>query len=270
MAKKKRRKKQRDSKFVLPTEKTAPSMRIGDYSMLIHGLPKVGKTSVAAQFPETLFLCFEPGTKGLDTYEIHVESWADFVGWAKALAADRSKYKTIVIDTVDIAHKLCREFICRKLGVTHPSQAGWGEGWDGLSTEFQKWMAKIQKLGRGVIFISHSQEKEITALGGDTYNRIVPTLSNSAAKIMVGMSDFIFYFYMGKKERRWIRVDGTAEIEAGTRGETGLHFKDLKVIPMGENAHEAYVNLLKGFKNELKPRKKPAEKPKKKRKKKEL
>jgi len=250
MAKKKRRTS--SSGFTLPTEMKSPSGHIGDYSILLHGEPKIGKTSLASCFPEVFFLEFEPGTKGLHRFSEEVSSWSDFQGWVTALDKDRSQFKTVVIDTADIAYKLCREHVCRKHGMEHPSDEGYGKGWDLVSTEFQKWMSKIQKTGRGVIFISHSQYKEVKSFDGTSRHKIMPTLSNSAAKVMIGMVDFIFYFYFGKGDRRRLQVEGTSDIEAGTRGEDGLHFKGITSIAMGANEKEAYANLIKGFKNQLK------------------
>ena len=60
------------SGLTLPTEKSKPSSRLGDYTWLIYGAKKIGKTSLVAQFPETLILSFEPGTKALEVFQTRI------------------------------------------------------------------------------------------------------------------------------------------------------------------------------------------------------
>ncbi|HOK47887.1 MAG TPA: AAA family ATPase, partial [Bryobacteraceae bacterium] len=61
--------------MALPTKKTPPRANLGDYSILIYGPTKIGKTTLASQFPEALFLATEPGLNALEAYQIPITSW---------------------------------------------------------------------------------------------------------------------------------------------------------------------------------------------------
>ena len=47
----------------LPTKKSKIESDLSKYSILLYGKIKIGKTSLAAQFPDALFLMTEPGGK---------------------------------------------------------------------------------------------------------------------------------------------------------------------------------------------------------------
>ena len=68
----------RKRKLVLPKKRTPACTDLSKYTMLLYGREKIGKTSLASQFPETLFLFFEPGGIGLDLFEMSIESWESF------------------------------------------------------------------------------------------------------------------------------------------------------------------------------------------------
>ena len=45
----------------LPTTKTKPTTDLAKQSILLYGVPKLGKSSFASQFPEARFFECEPG-----------------------------------------------------------------------------------------------------------------------------------------------------------------------------------------------------------------
>lgn len=73
--------------------------------------------------------------------------------------------------------------------------------------------------GYAVLFISHDKIKTITRIDGTTYDKIVPTVSDSINNIVKNMSDLIAYCYQdaNDNERYMIlrSLDGT--VEAGSR-----------------------------------------------------
>src|SRR3990167_9705344 len=152
--------KKQSKELSLPNEVSEPSNDISEYSILLYGREKIGKTTFAAQFPDAFFLLFEPGGKALSIYRREVLNWKDFLGYIKLLKED-DRFKTIVIDTVDLCYKACYDHIMEERGIDHPSEEDWGMAWNLIKDEFTRAMATIQKLGRGVILISHAQEKEL-------------------------------------------------------------------------------------------------------------
>lgn len=236
----------------LPSEASIPSNKLGDYSILLYGEKKIGKTSLASKFKDAFFFMLEPGAKALAIYQRPVTSWAEFKKYIALLQSDK-KFGTVVIDTIDIAYKLCHLYVCQKLVIQHPSDEEWGKGWEAIRDEFTGEVNKLLALNKGVIFISHAAEKEITTRIGDKYHKIAPTMSNQARDVLEGIVDiWAYYCYDGKQ--RVLMVEGDDHIGAGHRLERRFKYTDgtaIKEIPMGTNANEAFKLFLEAFNNQL-------------------
>lgn len=86
----------------------------------IYSLPKVGKTSLACQFPNNLLLGFEHGWNAIaGAKAIDITKWADFKMVLRQLEKPEAKelYDTVTIDTVGISWQMCEDFICAQNGV---------------------------------------------------------------------------------------------------------------------------------------------------------
>ena len=63
----------------LPTKRTEIEKDLSKYTIFLYGREKIGKTTLAAQFPDALFLMFEPGAKSLEIFRIDINTWAEFL-----------------------------------------------------------------------------------------------------------------------------------------------------------------------------------------------
>jgi len=239
----------------LPIKRNNPKENLSDYSMLLFGEKKIGKTSLAAQFPDALMLFFEPGGKSLDCFQMTVNNWDSFLEIIGLLKAGNHSFNTVVIDTVDIAYKLCFETTCEQLGINHPQdEKDFGKSWGLIRDEFNRAVVQLLALDMGCIFISHSEEKELKTRTGLKYNRIVPSMGNQAAKVLTGLVDCLFYYEFNGSDRQLV-IEGDELVSAGTR--ITFAFKDantkekLKTIPMGTSASQAYQLMNKAFLNRL-------------------
>jgi AAA domain len=239
-------------KLSLPTERSEPSDRLLDYSILLFGPKKIGKSSLAAQFEDTLSFFTEPGGKALSIFQVPCKTWGDLREYTKLFIKD-SRFSTGVIDIIDLAYDLCFNYVCKKMVIDHPSEENFGKGWRAIKDEFASWVIEILQCQKGVIFISHSKDVEFKSRRGDSYNKVTSSMSGQAAEIIQGLVDLWFYYsYEGKK--RYLIIRGDEEVEAGCRLEN--HFLDLDGNPlnriyMGNSATEGYKNLLAGFNNEF-------------------
>ena len=242
-----------DADLALPTSKSTPSTRLGDYSTLLYGPEKVGKTTMASMFPKTVFLMFEPGGKALSIYQQPVTNWASAKKLLRLLERDR-RFDTVVVDTVDIAFKMCERAMCRKLGIEHPSDEDWGKGWNKIRDEFTEWASTLMLLGKGVILISHAVEREIKQRNGERYHVVGPTMAGQARSVIQPMVD-IWCYYQFKNGRRSLVIRGDDHITAGVRPvDRFLHNgKPLSEIDMGASSSEAYKNFVDAFANTYVP-----------------
>lgn len=235
----------------LPTEISQPVDSIGQLVILLYGERKIGKTSFCSEFDDTIFFFFEPGGKGLSTYQLEVPDWNTFIQAVKLLTQDK-KFKTVVIDTVDICYDRCLDFVCTREGIDHPSDVGYGKAWKQVDLEFKEQLNKLMLCGKGVVLVSHAQTSEFINRRGNAYHKIVPTMSGQARKYIIGCADILAY-YGYSKEDRYLIIAGEESMEAGHR--LDKYFKTpagerIRAIPMGNSQEEAYKNFVKAFNNQ--------------------
>jgi hypothetical protein len=209
---------------VLPTQKTPAKRSISDFSILVHGASKMGKSTFCSKGEKTLFLATEPGLNSLEVYQVPITGWKELVTTCAAIAAGGHEFKTIVIDTIDNAYRMCADYICAKFNIDHESDLGYGKGFALVNSEFHRVLTKLAFLPHGLILVSHSCAKEIETRTGRR-TRIVPTLPEKARQIAVGLVDVILFCDFdlvegpnGKKiRRRVIRTKPTDMYDAGDR-----------------------------------------------------
>lgn len=209
---------------MLPTQKTPPKTSLNDLTVLVYGPSKIGKSTWCAQAEGALFLATEAGLNNLDVYQAAITTWEDLLQACKDIAEGKHPYKTIVLDTVDNAYRMCAEHVCQKFKIEHESDLGYGKGYALINNEFYRVLNKLSLLPYGLFFISHSQEKELETRTGKL-TRVVPTLPEKARKIVLGMVDMILFCDLelasgtdGKPaQRRVIRTKPNVNYEAGDR-----------------------------------------------------
>lgn len=209
---------------MLPTIKTQPKQNLSDLTVLCYAASKFGKTSFCAQADNALFLATEPGLNALEAYQVPITCWEDLLAACSEIAEGNHPFKTIIIDTVDNAYRMCAEHMCRKAKVEHESDLGYGKGYALINNEFQRVLTKLAFLPYGLYLISHAQEKEIETRTGK-FAKTVPTLPDKARKIVLGLVDLILYGDIevsqgadGKlAHRRVLRTKPSQHYEAGDR-----------------------------------------------------
>ncbi len=209
---------------ILPKSKTPPVLSMEKQTILLYAHAKFGKSTIASGSPDAIFLATEAGLNHLNVYQVPINTWEDLLTASKEISAGNHTFKTVVIDTIDNAYRLCSEYICTQNNVKHESELGYGKGWSLVNGEFQRVLTKLSLLPYGLFLISHAVEREIEGRTGN-YTRITPTLPDKAKKIILGMSDFILYGDIeettngnGKtRSRRVLRTKPTRHYEAGDR-----------------------------------------------------
>ena len=212
----------------LPTVRSKKTEDIGAMSMLLYGSPKIGKSTIAASFPDALFVVTEEGHKSMEIFKVGVTEWPDFRDLCKKLRKEEHKFKTVVIDTIDLLFSVCETYICKQKGIDHPSELEYGRGWGFLRDEFQKALAQLaapDKAGKipfGLVFLSHAKEVEVKGRMVKT-TRTVCTLSGTARKVVLPLVDIVGYCGFGEDaageptRERTVTFAPTELIEAGDR-----------------------------------------------------
>lgn len=178
--------------IALPTARAKPTTDFTTKSILVYGPPKIGKSSLAARFPDALFLECEPGLSELEVFKIPTYTWVDFLEACKLIAAGNHTFKTVVVDTVDNAFKYCSDHVNAQHGVEYEGDLPHGKGWSFVKNEWHRVMTRLASLPYGLILISHSVDREIETRTGN-YTRTMPSLPERARGVVLGLVDIILY-----------------------------------------------------------------------------
>ena len=190
----------------------------------IYSLPKVGKTTMACQFPRNLLLGFEHGWNALSgIMAVDIPKWTDFKLYLKQLAKPeiREKFDTITIDTIGIAWEACEQFICQQHGVQKINEIPWGGGYTACRKEFEGCLRQITQLGYGLVIIAHVSKRIEKNIHGDEVEIIGPAIPSRAYEIVNQLVDIIGYIDISWDEEgnseRWLYTRKTPTVMAGSR-----------------------------------------------------
>lgn len=130
---------------------------------VIYGAEGVGKSSLAAKFPNALFLDTEGGTSRLDVRRIKITGWEELLATVKEVIAYPEVCKSLVIDTADWAESFCIDYICAKYRQVSIESFGYGKGYTYMQEEFgefQKRLNKLKEVGINPVIIAHGKPRK--------------------------------------------------------------------------------------------------------------
>lgn len=115
--------------------------------LVLYGVEGIGKTSLAAQTPEPLFIDTEGGTSHLDVRRLQKPaSWEELISLIREVAATPDVCRTLVIDTADWAEQLCIDHICAKYKQPGIESFGYGKGYTYLAEEFARMLTACDEV----------------------------------------------------------------------------------------------------------------------------
>ena len=129
----------------------------------IYGAEGVGKTSLAANMPEPLFIDTEGGTSRLNVRRIKCVTWESLISVVKEVINTPSVCRTLVIDTADWAESLCVDYVCNKYRKANIEDFGYGKGYTYLAEEFGEFLKLLSKLvdvGINPVVIAHGKPRK--------------------------------------------------------------------------------------------------------------
>ena len=116
------------------------SRDLSGYITYVYGAEKSGKTTFAAAMPNPLILAFERGYNALPgVMAVDVTSWTDMKDCLRQLKDPEIKgtFKSIAVDTIDIAGSCCEKYVCAQNGVSALNEIPYGQGWTKVKKEFE-------------------------------------------------------------------------------------------------------------------------------------
>lgn len=193
---------------LLNIQPTKVSRDLSGYITYIYGPGGAGKTTFGVQAPGALLLAFERGYNALPGVMAQdITTWGQMKEVLRELKKPdvKSIFRTVIVDTVDIASVLCEKYICSQLGIENIGDGGWGtNGWAKVKREWEQTFRAITMEGYALIFISHAKDKTFKPKNAPEYNQIVPSCSTAYNEIIKNMSDIVGYIDVNGNERKLI------------------------------------------------------------------
>ena len=165
--------------------------------VVIYGPEGIGKSTLASQFPDPVFIDTEGSTKELDISRYPTpEYWKMILDFIEDANEER-QFKTVVIDTADWAEQFCIKSVCEMHSVKGIEDIGYGKGYVYVSEEFTKLLRECDKLveaGINVVFTAHAQMRKFEQpdeLGA--YDRWEMKLSKKVAPLLKEWADMVLF-----------------------------------------------------------------------------
>ncbi len=232
-------------------EENEPVSDLLGYTTFLYGAPKVGKTTAALSWPKPVILAFEVrGARAFKVPTIKIRCWEHLKKAIRELKKkeNRKQYKSVIIDTSDLMYKYCLDYCCEKYGYDHPSDQGWGKGWESITNEFLGAVLALFDLEYSLVFTSHRKETEIIA-DWEKYTRIDPTIPGPGRKVLLPYTDLILFMYAKEdKEGNTQRVVTTRATRAYEAGDRTKCLTDITMKVTSKNKDKVFAMLDKRFK----------------------
>lgn len=172
-----------------------PQMR--SIRTIIYGPEGIGKSTLASNFPDAVFIDFEHGTDSMDVARFDTpETFEELVSLMNSIAQE-DVCKTVVLDTADRLEQIISKYVCAKYGFKSIEDAGYGKGYTYLAEawiELMKVCDKVIESGKNVVFVAHAQMRKFEQpdeMGA--YDRWELKLSKKTSPLLKEWSDMLLF-----------------------------------------------------------------------------
>lgn len=197
----------------------APKFSLGDISskgpglptrLIMHATAGFGKTSFGAMTPKPIFIQSR-GETGLETlidarqlpetpHFPTAQDWMSMMGQLDFLLEGEHEFKTLVIDTINGAERLCHEYTC---DIEYGGD--WGEkgftayakGYDTALAPWREFLSKLDRLRERkrmtIILLCHTQVKNFKNPEGSDYDRYQPKMHEKTWALTQEWADIVLF-----------------------------------------------------------------------------
>ena len=213
--------------------KRLPATQFVPGSILLYGLPKVGKTKLLSELDNNLILDLEKGARMYDVMRVDItksEQIDEVCNDIMKIAAAEKKgypYKYISLDTVDKLEDLVdpeQAALYRKktLGTKEPFTGtsvydlAYGAGYGMIREGVVQKLAMLEKVCEHLIVVGHVKDKYVGEKAGSVVTETDISLSGKLGGIVAAKMDAIGYVYR-KNGVMWVSFKTTGTVIRGSR-----------------------------------------------------
>lgn len=247
---------------------------------VLHAPEKWGKSSFGAQAPKPVFVQSK-GETGLDplisagliketAHFPESQSWDEFLAYIRALRDEDHEYKTLVIDTINGAERLCHEFVCERDFENNWSDKGFASYQKGPEVALSEWrvllalLDEIRTQKRMTVFaLCHTKVGKYQNPHGPDYDRFLPDMDRRTWALTAKWTDVILFGNFedtvtavreNKKtgEQKGKGVGGNVRLvytEKSAAYDAGNRIGLPPEIEMGSSAAEGWRNFIEAIKS---------------------
>lgn len=228
-------------------------------SWMLYGVKRIGKSSLASKFPGAIVFKFEIASQRVQSINCDCPSWPHFLRYIELLRAEKAvagvswQRRFAVIDTPFEAYARCKEYVCKKNGITYTSDdKAYGGIWDKISSEYRRAHMELASLGLAPCVVCHDELKECQTRAGQKFDMVLPKLPKQADDLYRATIENVIYYHYRDKQR-WLTLRGSDYVFAGVIGDEDDPVfmtpdgKKIHAVYAGETATEAFNNLKKAY-----------------------
>jgi hypothetical protein len=167
--------------------------------LLVHGLPGVGKTTLAEKFPTPVFLQTEDGTPSglkLSTFGL-LQTYADIRDALTALGSEPHDYKTVVLDSLDKTEAIIWNDVCETNKWASIEAPGYGRGYVIADRWWRDLLAGLDWLrrerGMTIVLLAHSAIETVSDPRAPSYTSYQLRLHKRARGLVQDEMDAIAF-----------------------------------------------------------------------------
>lgn len=227
----------------------------------------LGKTSLAAAFPNPIFIRAEDGLQAIpvdrrpDAFPL-IHKVDDLWEQIMALLQEAHQYKTVVIDSVTALERLFINHVIesdpKKPRSINQALGGYGAGLSAVATMHQRVRKACgllnERKGMHVVFVAHAETETIELPDSDPYTRYSLRLGKRSVAPYVDDSDVVGFikletFTTGDGERKKAISDGTRVLvthaTASNVSKNRFGITEPVKVEQGKNPLEQFIPSLK-------------------------
>ena len=226
--------------------------------VMFYGLAGVGKSTLASQLKNPIFMDFEGGVNYMDVPRTpQIQDMDEFYGYIRELwekSGDKREYDTIVIDSIDW---LVRKAVEKAAGIDRTkdgimqtlnrSNGGYGNGKQVLEnfirTKLLFSLVELNKKGYGICLLAHADKKNLMDADGVDVEQITPKIDVNTMNVFVEWCDNIFYLKKNAEGERVLVLESDdvalAKNRLGLHGERKLKDIDINELLEGKDNENA-------------------------------
>lgn len=174
------------------------TVRRSPMRIVIWGTPGVGKTTMAAQAPNPIFVCAEQGAEQIGAHRFEpLESFADYTDAIGELLTQPHQYKTLVIDSLAPLEALLHKHICTLKRWSSIDDPAYGRGFSEALDWWRGILDSLDRLrkerGMHIVMIGHSTTKSWKNPEGDDFDRYECKVHTRAWELIKAWADAVLF-----------------------------------------------------------------------------